>query len=233
MNDTILCLIEFFKDKDCLNSKNKIVISINLALGIVMNIMLFATFRNFINNNKVDHKLIVSGYFSIISLLYIVASMPDKVKNLEYVKNFFAFPVKYKDIFLSIIIFDFFSYKNIPLGVAICIPAFLFEKSILGFIILLIESVLIVIIVELIAVVLCVIYKCMKYSKLMVLVSIINLTFICLLVKSFSYDLIGFFGSGYLNNNIKLIFLSGVMIISLYMISYLLFKVYKYLSQTS
>ncbi|MBX4260431.1 hypothetical protein KTC96_22505 (plasmid) [Clostridium estertheticum] len=233
MNDTILCLIDFLRDKDYLNSRNKIVISITLVFGTVMDTMLYVVFRDFINTNRIDQKLIVSGYFLVISLIYLISAIPDKMRNLGYVKSFFVFPVKYKDIFFSIIFFGFFSYKNIPLGVALCLPAFLFSKSILSFTILLIESILILLIVELISIILCETYKCMSFSKLMALLSIIITIFLFLLIKFFYYDLINFFGVGYLKYNIILILLCGFLIICFYKISYLLFKLYKCLFQTS
>ncbi|MHC1685298.1 MAG: hypothetical protein AB6733_20565 [Clostridiaceae bacterium] len=231
MNDKVLCLIEFLRDKNCLYSRNKIILAITLILGMIMDIMLFITFREFIENNKINHKFIVSGYFIVTIILYLIASLPDKLKNLDCIKLFFVLPINYKDIFFSIIFYGFFSYISIPFAITLCIPAFLFAKSILNLVLLLVESLLIVFIAELVALVLSEIFTCMKLSKIITFLSIGILASIVLVVKIFSSELISVFGVSYLQYNIRLIIVGGVLVYLLYKVSYLLFNKYKYLFQ--
>jgi hypothetical protein len=231
MKSTVLCLIDFLKNKNCISSKNSIGLIINLILGITLNIMLFVSFKKVIKNSEVDNSLIVSGYFIITCMLYVIITISDKIKNLEYVKNFFVLPIQYEEIFLSIILYGFFSWSNIMSSIMLVIPSLLFAQCFSNFIILTIESLFILIFIELLSLIFCEFLKCMKYSNFMIILFIIIIIILVLLVRTFYNNLIKMVGYSYLYSHISLISIIGVLLICFYKISQWMFIKYKHLFQ--
>ncbi len=228
MIDTILCLINFYKNKNCINSKNIFFIVLNIILGITLNIATLLSF-NILKLEINKNNKILSGYFIIISIFYVLSTVKEKISNLKCIKDLFVLPISYEELFFSIFSYHFLSYTNILYMHLYFIPIYFLYKSFSNFIILLLISLLIGIFVELITLILCELLISMLYSTLFTFLSILTVTPIIYVIYLYYNNIIESFSNIYIFSPHILLLILLILLILLYKISKYLFFIYELL----
>lgn len=228
MINTILCLINFYKNKNCINSKIFFPPILNIILGIILNIVTLSSF-NILNLEINKNNTILSGYFIIISIFYILSTVSEKISNLKCIRDLFVLPISYKELFFSIFGYHFLSYTNIIYMHLYFIPIYFIYKSFLNFIVLLLISLLIGILVELIALILCELLISMLYSNIFIFICILIISPIVYVVYFFYNNIIEVFANMYISIPHILLPILLILLILLYEISKYLFSIYEFI----
>lgn len=231
MKDTILCLMDFFKQKNHPDSNNKFVTGIYLFLGIIMDIVLFNSLSQLIYLNEIEKNIVVSGYFVMVIVVYAIITISSKIKNINDIEILFTLPINYKEIFISIILSDSTVFINIGSIVSFFVPALFFQHSFINFSILLFESTFIFIFAELLILTLCVLIKLMFYSITISISTIITIILIIVAALPNYNSIIYYFGYMYFCKVWMFCLIAVILELVLYKILQLMFIRYKYFVQ--
>lgn len=225
MINTVLCLINFYKSKNCINAKNTVLKTFTILLGIILNIISLLSFNILAPEINEKPKIII-GYFIIISIFYFLATVKEKISNLKYVKDLFAFPISCKELFFSIFSYHFLSYDNLIYMHLYFVPIYFLHRSFSNFIVLLLISLLIVITVELLVIFLCELSTSLLYSNFLTVVCILISALIIYVVYIFYNSILEQFTYMFFSRPRILLIILAILIFLLYQISKYLFLIY-------